>query len=234
MNNTLYNIIIDNDTKSGRVFDLFIQSLILLSLLSFSLETLPDLDEKSRYILSVFELISVIIFSIEYVLRIILTKSSFKYIFSFFGIIDLLAILPFYLASGIDLRSIRIFRLFRLLRVFKLLKYNNAIDRVSEAFSSIKKELIVFGVATLFLLYVAAVGIYYCEYPAQPEQFKSVFHCLWWGVTTLTTVGYGDMYPITTGGKLFTSLIVFIGMGMVAIPTGLLASAFSKTFKNKE
>lgn len=234
MNNTLYNIIIDNDTKSGRVFDLFIQSLILLSLLSFSLETLPDLDEKSRYIISVFELISVIIFSIEYVLRIILTKSSFKYIFSFFGIIDLLAILPFYLASGIDLRSIRIFRLFRLLRVFKLLKYNNAIDRVSEAFSSIKKELIVFGVATLFLLYVAAVGIYYCEYPAQPEQFKSVFHCLWWGVTTLTTVGYGDMYPITTGGKLFTSLIVFIGMGMVAIPTGLLASAFSKTFKNKE
>ena len=234
MNNTLYNIIIDNDTKSGRVFDLFIQSLILLSLLSFSLETLPDLDEKSRYILSVFELISVIIFSIEYVLRIILSKSSFKYIFSFFGIIDLLAILPFYLASGIDLRSIRIFRLFRLLRVFKLLKYNNAIDRVSEAFSSIKKELIVFGVATLFLLYVAAVGIYYCEYPAQPEQFKSVFHCLWWGVTTLTTVGYGDMYPITTGGKLFTSLIVFIGMGMVAIPTGLLASAFSKTFKNKE
>ena len=233
MNNTLYKIIIDNDTKSGRVFDLFIQSLILLSLLSFSLETLPDLDEKSRYILSVFELISVIIFSIEYVLRIILTKSSFKYIFSFFGIIDLLAILPFYLASGIDLRSIRVFRMFRLFRVFKLLKYNDAIDRVSLAFNSIKKELVVFAVATIFLLYVSAVGIYYCENPAQPEQFKSVFHSLWWAVTTLTTVGYGDMYPITVGGKLFTTFVVFIGMGMVAIPTGLLASAFSKTFNDK-
>ena len=132
------------------------------------------------------------------------------------------------------MRSIRIFRLFRLFRIFKLLKYNSAIDRVSDAFSSIKKELVVFGVATLFLLYVAAVGIYYCENPAQPEKFKSVFHSLWWSVTTLTTVGYGDMYPITVGGKLFTSLIVFIGMGMVAIPTGLLASAFSKTFQKEE
>ena len=230
----LHRIVIDSDTKSGRFFDLFIQTLILLSLISFSLETLPDLNSKTKYILNLFELISVIIFSAEFILRIVLTKSPFKYIFSFFGIIDLLAILPFYLASGIDLRSIRIFRLFRLFRIFKLLKYNSAIDRVSDAFSSIKKELVVFGVATLFLLYVAAVGIYYCENPAQPEKFKSVFHSLWWSVTTLTTVGYGDMYPITVGGKLFTSLIVFIGMGMVAIPTGLLASAFSKTFQKEE
>ena len=230
----LHRIVIDSDTKSGRFFDLFIQVLILLSLISFSLETLPDLNSKTKYILSLFELISVIVFSAEFILRIVLTKSPFKYIFSFFGIIDLLAILPFYLASGIDLRSIRIFRLFRLFRIFKLLKYNSAIDRVSDAFSSIKKELVVFGVATLFLLYVAAVGIYYCENPAPPEKFKSVFHSLWWSVTTLTTVGYGDMYPITVGGKLFTSLIVFIGMGMVAIPTGLLASAFSKTFQKEE
>jgi voltage-gated potassium channel len=230
----LHRIVIDSDTKSGRFFDLFIQALILLSLISFSLETLPDLNSKTKYILSLFELISVIIFSVEFILRIVLTKSPFRYVFSFFGIIDLLAILPFYLASGIDLRSIRIFRLFRLFRIFKLLKYNSAIDRVSDAFSSIKKELAVFGVATVFLLYVAAVGIYYCENPVQPEKFKSVFHSLWWSVTTLTTVGYGDMYPITVGGKLFTSLIVFIGMGMVAIPTGLLASAFSKTFQKEE
>lgn len=234
MYKVLHRIVIDSDTKSGRFFDLFIQTLILLSLISFSLETLPDLNSQTKYILSLFELISVIIFSIEFILRIVLTKSPFRYVFSFFGLIDLLAILPFYLASGIDLRSIRIFRLFRLFRIFKLLKYNSAIDRVSDAFSSIKKELVVFGVATLFLLYVAAVGIYYCENPVQPEKFKSVFHSLWWSVTTLTTVGYGDMYPITVGGKLFTSLIVFIGMGMVAIPTGLLASAFSKTFQKEE
>ena len=229
----LRNIVIENNTKNGRCFDLFIQALILLSLVSFSFETLPNLDEGTKEMFNAFEIISVCIFSVEYLLRVFLSKNSYKYIFSFFGIIDLLAILPFYLASGIDLRSIRIFRLFRLFRVFKLLKYNDALDRVSDAFASVKKELVVFGVATIFLLYVAAVGIYYCENPSQPEQFKSVFHSLWWAVTTLTTVGYGDMYPITVGGKIFTTFVVFIGMGMVAIPTGLLASSFVKTFNDK-
>lgn len=229
----LRDIVFETNSKSGRYFDLFIQALILLSLVSFSLETLPDLEEGTKELLHTFEIISVCIFSIEYLLRVFLTNKSFKYIFSFFGIIDLLAILPFYLASGIDLRSVRVFRLFRLFRVFKLLQYNDAIDRVSDAFASVKKELVVFGVGTIFLLYVAAVGIYYCENPAQPELFKSVFHSLWWAVTTLTTVGYGDMYPITVGGKIFTTFVVFIGMGMVAIPTGLLASAFSNTFSDK-
>ena len=232
--NILYKIIIDSDTQAGKIFDLFIQLLILLSLIAFSLETLPNLSSELQSLLNWFEIISVIIFSVEYVLRVFLTKSSIKYIFSFFGIVDFLAILPFYLASGVDLRSIRVFRLFRLFRIFKLLKYNNALNRVGHAFNSIKKELIIFGIATIFLLYVSAVGIYYCENPAQPEQFKSVFHSLWWAVTTLTTVGYGDMYPITVGGRLFTTFIVFIGMGMVAIPTGLLASAFSKTFHEND
>ena len=232
--NILYKIIIDSDSQAGKIFDLFIQLLILLSLIAFSLETLPNLSIKLQSLLNWFEIISVIIFSVEYVLRVFLTKSSIKYIFSFFGIVDLLAILPFYLAPGVDLRSIRVFRLFRLFRIFKLLKYNNALTRVGHAFNSIKKELIIFGIATIFLLYVSAVGIYYCENPAQPEQFKSVFHSLWWAVTTLTTVGYGDMYPITVGGRLFTTFIVFIGMGMVAIPTGLLASAFSKTFHEND
>ena len=229
----LRNIVIENDTKSGRRFDLITQALIILSLVSFSFETLPNLDDGTKELLNTFEIISVCLFSAEYLLRVFLNKKPFKYILSFFGIIDLLAILPFYLASGIDLRSVRIFRLFRLFRVFKLLQYNDALDRVSDAFSSVKKELVVFGVATIFMLYVAAVGIYYCENPAQPEQFKSVFHSLWWSVTTLTTVGYGDIYPITIGGKIFTTFVVFIGMGMVAIPTGLLASAFSKTFKEQ-
>ena len=225
----LRNIVIYNNTKNGRRFDLFIQTLILLSLVSFSFETIPNLDDRTKKLLNTFELISVFIFSFEYLLRVFLNRNSFKYIFSFFGIIDLLAILPFYIVSGIDLRSVRVFRLFRL---FKLLQYSDALDRLSDAFKSVKKELVVFGVATIFLLYVAALGIYYFENSAQPEQFKSVFHSLWWAVTTLTTVGYGDMYPITVGGKIFTTFVVFIGVGMVAIPTGLFASAFSKTFKD--
>ena len=233
MKKFFYEIVVDSETILGRYFDIFIQSLIVISLLSFSFETLPNLDEKYKALLSSLELYCVIIFSIEYVLRFWLTKPSRSYIFSFFGIVDLLAILPFYIASGVDLRSIRVFRLFRLFRIFKLFKYNSAIDRLSEAFKSIKNELIIFIVGTIFLLYVSAVGIYYFENPEQPEAFKSVFHSLWWAVTTLTTVGYGDMYPITVGGKLFTTMIVFIGMGMVAVPTGLLASALSQTFKRK-
>ena len=167
-------------------------------------------------------------------LRVLLSPKPIKYLFSFYGIIDLLAILPFYISSGIDLRSIRIFRLLRLFRILKLFKYSNALDRVGDAFRSVKNELVIFTVATLFLLYVSAVGIYYFENSSQPDAFKSIFHSLWWSITTLTTVGYGDMYPITNGGKIFATIIVYIGIGMVAIPTGLLASAFSKTFKKKK
>ena len=115
---SLHNIVIENDTKNGRLFDLFIQALIILSILSFSLETLPDLNPVVKEILEDFEIIGVLIFSVEYLLRIYLTNKPLKYIFSFFGIIDLLAVLPFYLSTSIDLRSIRIFRLFRLFRIF--------------------------------------------------------------------------------------------------------------------
>tara|TARA_B100000902_G_scaffold386478_1_gene429194 strand:+ start:560 stop:1261 length:702 start_codon:yes stop_codon:yes gene_type:complete len=229
----LRKIIIDSDTKNGKRFDLFIQFLIVLSLISFSLETLPDLNDSTKIFLRNFEITSVCIFSIEYLLRVLLSPKPIKYLFSFYGVVDLLAILPFYIASGIDLRTIRIFRLLRLFRILKLFKYSNALDRVGDAFQSVKNELVIFTVATLFLLYVSAVGIYYFENSAQPDAFKSIFHSLWWSITTLTTVGYGDMYPITSGGKIFATIIVYIGIGMVAIPTGLLASAFSKTFNKK-
>ena len=232
MKSFLYNLVIDNNTRYGKIFDLVIQLLIILSLVTFSIETLPELDSGLIKCLNQFELVCVIVFSVEYILRLFLTP-KFKYVFSFFGIIDLLAILPFYIASGIDLRSVRVLRLLRLFRVFKLFKYNNAMDRITSAFIKIKSELVIFLVATFFLVYLASVGIYYFENTEQPEQFKSVFHSLWWAITTLTTGGYGDVYPITAGGKIFTTFIVFIGLGLVAVPTGLLATAFSDTFKKE-
>ena len=226
----LYNTVIENNTKNGRRFDLFIQALIVLSIISFSIETIPNLHPVIKEILADLEIIGVSVFSVEYVLRLYLIRKPFKYIFSFFGIIDLLAVLPFYLSTSIDLRSIRIFRLFRLFRIFKLLKYNSAIDRIKDAFNEIKSELVIFITATLFLIYLSSIGIYYFENPVQPDQFKSIFHSMWWAVGAV--FGYGDLLPITVGGKIFSSIIVFIGIGLVAIPTGLLASAFSKTFTN--
>lgn len=216
------------DHIAGKIFTSVVQVLIIVSLITFSIDTLPDLSLEVKYLLHIVEVITVGIFTVEYVLRLVISERKLKFIFSFYGVVDLLAILPFYIASGFDLRAIRIFRLLRLVRILKLFKYNQAINRFQRALFIAKEELILFGFVAAIMLYLSAVGIYYFENSAQPEQFKSVFHSLWWSVTTLTTVGYGDMYPITAGGKLFTFLILTIGLGIVAIPTGLVASALSK------
>ena len=227
-----FKSLLDNtNTLRGKVFALLIQFLIIVSLVTFSIDTLPNLSKDLKQILYLVEIITVVIFSFEYLLRFLLDKKKLKFIFSFYGLVDLLAILPFYLSTGYDLRSIRIFRLLRLVRILKLFKYNQAIKRFHRALVIAKEELILFGFVAAIMLYLSAVGIYYCESDAQPEQFSSVFHSLWWSVTTLTTVGYGDMYPITVGGKIFTFFILTIGLGIVAVPTGLLASALSEARK---
>ncbi|QDV20214.1 Cyclic nucleotide-gated potassium channel [Gimesia panareensis] len=224
----LKQIIEQSDTRSGKVFDYVIQAMIILSLVSFSIETLPDLSADSRKTLKAIEIICIAVFTVEYIARIIVATNKPTFIFSFFGIIDALAILPFYLASGLDLRSIRSFRLLRLIRIMKLARYNAAAKRFHRAFIIAKEEIVLFLFASLIVLYLAAAGIYHFENPAQPEKFSSIFHSLWWAVTTLTTVGYGDMYPVTAGGRLFTFFVLVIGLGIVAIPAGLVASALSK------
>jgi voltage-gated potassium channel len=234
MKQKIKKIVLDADTFGGKFFDLFIQSLIILSLISFSIETLPNLNEQILQYLWYFNVFCIVIFTAEYLLRIYLSDKKLSFIFSFYGIIDFFAFAPFYITSGIDLRSIRIFRIFRLLRVFKILRYNKAINRFKDAIVLIKEELILFLFVTLLLLYISAVGIYYFENAAQPEAFKSIFHSFWWAIVTLTTVGYGDVYPITLGGKIFTSIIVLIGLGIVAVPTGLIASALTRTIKDNE
>jgi voltage-gated potassium channel len=114
------------------------------------------------------------------------------------------------------------------------LRYSKAISRLGSAFIEVKSELIIFLILTLFLIFLSSVGIYYFENPAQPEQFTSVFHCIWWAVATLTTVGYGDVYPITVGGKIFTFLILMIGLGIVALPAGLFASALTTALEKEK
>ena len=222
----LKTIIDETNTTAGRTFDLFIQALIIVSIITFSIETLPDLENKTKDILFSIETFIVVIFTIAYLLRIYIADKKFDYIFSFYGIVDIIAIIPFYISLGIiDLRSLRILRMLRLFRILKLVRYNKAMGRFYKAFHIAKEEIILFGIVTLMVLYISAVGIYYFENESQPEQFKSIFHSFWWAITTLTTVGYGDVYPITIGGRIFTFFILMIGLGIIAVPACLLAAA---------
>ena len=223
----LRTVINDNSTKSGKLFDYIIQLLILMTLVAFALETLPDNSPEFINLLYNFEIFCIVVFSVEYFLRIYVSKKTLNYIFSFYGLIDLIAIIPYYLSS-IDLRFLRMFRVFRVLRSFKLNKYNKALHRFKIAFKLVKEELILFLIVIAILLFIVSAGIYFFENKAQPEVFKSIFHSSWWSVVTLTTVGYGDVYPITVGGKIFTFFVLLIGVGVITVPAGLVATSLSK------
>lgn len=231
---TLYDLVEDNTTVKGKYFDYFIQILIILSLVSFSLETLPDLSTELISYLHLFEVFTIAVFSLEYLIRIWVSKKPLTYIFSFYGIIDILAILPYYLVGFLDLRYLRAFRIFRIFRALKVVRYNKAIQRFGVAFKLVKEEIILFFVCTLILIFITSAGIYYFEHKSQPETFKSIFHSAWWSIVTLTTVGYGDVYPITLGGRVFTFFVLMIGVGLVTVPAGLVASALSKAREIEE
>lgn len=221
-------IIESSDSKAGKTFDLFIQTMIVVSLVSFSIETIPDISDVTKHILKKIEVITISLFTLEYLSRILVATRKTEFIFSFFGIIDFLAIAPFYLSTGLDLRSLRIFRFLRLVHILKFARYSKAVRRFHRAFIIAKEELILFFFSALMIIYLAGAGIYFFENPVQPEAFSSIFNSLWWAVATLTTVGYGDIYPITAGGKLFTFFILMIGLGVISMPAGIMASALSK------
>ncbi|WP_178989796.1 ion transporter [Winogradskyella schleiferi] len=230
----LKNLVELNDNKRSRRFAYFIQFLIVFSVITFSIETLPDLKPKTRVVLNAIEAFCVFIFTFEYLARIYVADHKLKFMFSFFGIVDFLAILPFYLAFGIDLRSLRLLRMFRLFRLFKLVRYNKAMRHFANAMMMAKEQIILFMIITIMLIYFTAVGIYYFENEAQPEHFSSIFSSLWWSIVTLTTVGYGDVYPITVGGRIFTFFMLLIGLGVVAIPTGIISSSLTKAVEPNE
>ncbi len=221
----------DLSEKHGRLFNLLIQLLIVFSMISFTIETLPNLSPGLTRFLLYTEWVVVIIFSLEYLFRLIVSKRRLAYVFSFYGLIDLLAILPFYLHIVGDLRSIRavrLLRMVRMLRVLKLVRYTKAAYTLRRAFTIARDEIVLYIFATVILLYLAAVGIYFFEHTAQPENFSSVFHSLWWAICTITTVGYGDVVPVTIGGRVFTFCVLILGLGIVAVPAGLIASAHSQ------
>ncbi len=217
-----------NHPVLGKSIVYTLAGLIIFSTLSIGVATLPNLPQPFSDFLWIAEVVTVIVFTVEYLLRIAIAPNKLAYMLSFFGLIDLLAILPFYLSLGIDLRALRAFRLLRLLRLLKMARYSRALRRMGRALRMVREELILFGAGAVLTLYLCAIGIYYCEHDAQPKAFASVFDGMWWAAVTLTTVGYGDIYPITAGGRLFTVLVLFIALGAVAIPTGLISAAMTR------
>ena len=225
------------DDRLGRAVDLGLITLITLNVISVIIETMPNLDPALLPWFNGFEIFSVLVFTVEYVMRVwssIETRendgkhpvfSRLRYMLTPMALIDLIVITPFYLSFvfSIDLRMLRVLRL---LRVFKLTRYSSS---MSMLLAVLKDEARAIGAAlfVLMLLVVMTASLTYLfEHAAQPEAFSSIPAAMWWAVITMTTVGYGDMVPITVMGKIMGAIISVIGIGMVALPAGLLASGF--------
>ena len=209
---------------TSKLFDIFIITLITLNVVAVILATVKRLDSQYQYYFRIFEIFSVTI------------TGRIKYIFTPFAIIDLLAILPFYLPMIIplDLRFIRAVRLFRLFRLFKMGRYSKAVFILKKALKEKKEELVLVIFIVFLLLIIFSSLMYFIEKEAQPEAFSSIPEAMWWGIITLTTVGYGDVYPITPLGKILGALIAFLGIGMFALPAGILGSGLVEVARKKE
>ena len=235
----------DGDRASS-VFDWIIMILIACSTLTIVLDSFPPIRLRFQSAFQTFEVITVVVFTVEYLLRIwtadLLYPESahprLKYIFSFMALIDLLAILPFYLpfftADLRFLRMMRLFRLFRLLRVLKLGRYFDALQIIVRVIRSSAPQLVMSVVLCFFVMLFSAIIMYEVEYPVQPAQFPNVIASLWWAMCTLTTVGYGDIYPVTPVGRFFASVISLVGIGIIAIPTGIIAAGFTQAIRSEE
>lgn len=216
----------------GAVFSGIIQFLILASAVAFVLETEPALEKYEKYFIIV-DLTFLVLFSAEYILRIYTAPVKKEFIFSFFGIVDLLAILPsLVLIPGF--RVLRVLRFLRIFRIFKATRFILAVDRMIDALSGVKRELLALVILSSLLVYLSACGIWFFEKDAQPEAFGSILDSMWWAIVSLTTIGYGDVYPVTPGGKIFTALVALVGVGLIAIPSGLLASVLTEARVEEE
>jgi voltage-gated potassium channel len=234
-------LLIDNEKgnkKGDYIIEYLISGLILLNVIAIFLESYKSINAKYSDLFYGIELVSIIVFSIEYILRVWVAdlqyptlspiKARLKYIFSFLGLVDLFSILPFYLPFliTIDLRVMRVLRLLRLLRLLKLNRHSKSLKLIGQVLKNTKNDILVTVFMVFILLVLASTLMYSLENEAQPEAFENIGQALWWAVATLTTVGYGDIYPITPLGKLLSGVIALLGIGIVALPTGIISSAY--------
>ncbi len=230
--------------RPGRIFNIFIMTLIFLNVLAVILETEAELAHPFAAFFLWFEYFSVAVFSIEYVLRLWScveepgyeqpVKGRLRFALRPLVLVDLIAVLPFYLPLllTLDLRFVRAIRLLRIVRILKAGRYSDAMKTLERVFRSKKEELFIAVGIVLLILVLASSIMYFLENEVQPQTFSSIPKALWWGVATLTTVGYGDIYPVTGLGKFFGAIIEILGVGLFALPAGIIAGGFSEELRS--
>lgn len=237
------------DKHWDKVINVFIIVLIILNVVAVILETVGPIQAKFKSFFYYFDWVSVIIFTIEYVLRVWSSNHEEKYkhhiwgrlryMFSLGALIDLIAIIPSYLHAviGLDLRILRMLRLLRIFRLFRLTAYTESAHMIANVFKRRKNELGLSFVLAIFLIIIASCIMYFAEHLTPTEEtslFKSIPHTIWWSVVTLTTTGYGDMYPLTNLGKAMASVIMLTGVAFFAIPAGILSAGFQEEFRRNK
>jgi len=226
----LHEIIYEADTKEGKLFDVILIITIVISIILVTLESVESIDKKYHNFLNISEWIITILFTIEYILRIITIKKPKTYIFSFYGIIDFLATIPKYLSlifigshAFIALRALRLLRVFRIL---KLARYLGASKTLMTALKASRIKISVFLFSVIVLTIILGTIMYIVEGPQ--NGFTSIPRSMYWAIVTLTTVGYGDIAPHTPLGQFIASFVMILGYGIIAVPTGIVTSEMTK------
>jgi voltage-gated potassium channel len=220
-----------------RIFEFFLIIIIILNILAIVLDSVKEIREQYEEVFLKFEMFSIILFTIEYIARIYSivespkyqdpVKGRWRFITSPIAIIDLLSFLPFYLIFlPLDLRFLRIFRLMAVFRLFKIARYLHALKIFRRVLADRKEQLVLSFIFILFILVIISFVMFYAEHDTQPDAFSSIPASMWWGIATLTTVGYGDIVPVTTLGKFLGGLFAIAGVGLLALPAGILSSGF--------
>jgi voltage-gated potassium channel len=222
----IYEIIFEADTPTGKLFDVTLLFIIIISVVLVMLESVPSVRENYRHLLKILEWIITIIFSVEYIVRIAIVKKSFSYIFSFYGIIDLLSVLPTYIGLVVlgshNLVVIRILRLLRIFRILKLTRYTQAGRTLARALWTSREKISVFIFFVIILVIIVGTIMYIVE--GEAHGFTSIPRGIYWAIVTLTTVGYGDISPETSFGQFLASIVMIMGYAIIAVPTGIVTA----------
>ncbi|GAB3988487.1 ion transporter [Spirosoma daeguense] len=232
----LHEIVFEADTLAGRAFDISLLFLIVLSVVAVILESVPSVERSYGLFFERIEWVFTILFTVEYILRIISIRQPLRYIFSFFGLVDLLAILPSYLGLFLfgahELAAVRILRLLRIFRILKLGEYTSAAALLAYSLRESRAKITVFFVAIFTLVITLGAMMYVVE--GRSNGFESIPLSIYWAVITITTVGYGDIVPSTPMGKFIATIIMLLGYVIIAVPTGIVAVSLTAASKKQD